>query len=279
VGNYILLLISFSLEISNMPDLKIGITVVGDEILSGHVQDTNTYWLLNQLRKMNYEVQRVEIVPDAVDLIARSVKRLLTEDFDLIFVTGGLGPTPHDMTTEGVACALGLKCETNAEALDLIRAQYERFRERGLFREQGSQDQAAAEKMSRLPPGCEILPPIGTAPGFYCVTKNAAGKDAKIFVLPGPPIEYQAMFKTHIKNKFLQSNPDAKTTIEIATQTEESRLVPLIERIAREFPTVRIASYPNIEQLQVLIRVTGKPEATNYVADLIQKALKDLGPG
>ncbi len=262
-----------------MPDLKIGITVVGDEILSGHVQDTNTHWLLNQLRKMNYEVQRVEIVPDAVDLIARSVKRLLAEEFDIIFVTGGLGPTPHDMTTEGVACALDMKCTPNAEALDLIHSQYARFRERGLFRQQGNQDQLAAEKMSRLPPGCEILPPIGTAPGFHCIVKNATGKEAKIFVLPGPPIEYQAMFKTHIKGNFLLPNTDAKTTAEIATQTEEARLMPLIERIAREFPNVKIASYPNIEKLQVLIRVTGKPEATSYVADLIQKALKDLGPG
>ncbi len=262
-----------------MLDLKIGITVVGDEILSGHVQDTNTHWLLNQLRRMNYEVQRVEIVPDAVEMISNSVKRLLAENFEIIFVTGGLGPTPHDMTTEGVACALGLKCAQNAEALSLIQTQYDRLRARGLFRQQGSQDQAAAEKMSRLPPGCEILPPIGTAPGFHCVTKTSEGHDAKIFVLPGPPIEYQAMFKTHIKNKLLPQNPETKITIEIATKTEEARLVPLVERIAREFPEVKVASYPNIEELQVLIRVTGKPEQTNYVADIIRKALEDLGPG
>ncbi len=262
-----------------MPEQKIGITVVGDEILSGHVQDTNTHWLLNQLRRMNYEVQRVEIVPDAVDLIASSVKRLLAENFDIIFVTGGLGPTPHDMTTEAVAYTLGLKCEQNPEALALIQTQYERFRARGIFRQPGSQDQAAVNKMSRLPPGCEILPPIGTAPGFHCVAKNAAGKDSKIFVLPGPPMEYQAMFKTHIKNKLLLQNPDAKTTIEIATKTEEGRLVPLIERIAKEFPEVKIASYPNIEEMQVLIRVTGKPEQTDYIADLIRKALSDLGSG
>ncbi len=262
-----------------MLDLKIGITVVGDEILSGHVQDTNTHWLLNQLRRMNYEVQRVEIVPDVVDLIASSVKRLLAENFDIIFVTGGLGPTPHDMTTEGVACALELKCAPNAEALALIQTQYELFRARGFFRQPGSEDQAAAEKMSRLPPGCEILPPIGTAPGFHCAVKNAAGKHAKIFVLPGPPIEYQAMFKTHIKNKLLPQNPEAKTTIEIVSKTDEARLVPLVERISREFPEVKIASYPNIEELQVLIRVTGKPEQANYAADIIRKALTDLGAG
>ncbi len=262
-----------------MPEQKIGITVVGDEILSGHVQDTNTHWLLNQLRRMNYEVQRVEIVPDAVILISASVKRLLAENFDVIFVTGGLGPTPHDMTTEGVAYALDLKCVPNKEALELIQTQYERFRARGIFRQPGSQDQAAAEKMSRLPPGCEILPPIGTAPGFHCLAKNAAGGETKIFVLPGPPIEYQAMFKTHIKNKLLPQNPDAKATIEIATRTEEGRLVPLIERIAKEFPEVKIISYPNIEEMQVLIRVTGKPEQTNYVADIIRKALQEIGPG
>jgi len=262
-----------------MADKKIGITVVGDEILSGHVQDTNTHWLLNQLRQMNYEVQRVETVPDAVDLIASSVKRFLTENFDVIFVTGGLGPTPHDMTTEGVACALDLKCEPNAEALALIQTQFERFRASGLFRQEENQLQAAAEKMSRLPPGCVLLPPIGTAPGFHCVVKNSAGNDAKIFVLPGPPIEYQEMFNSHIKIKLLPQNTDVKTTVEIATKTEESRLMPLIEGIAREFPTVKIASYPNIEKLQVLIRVTGKPEATNYVAELIRKELKRLGPG
>lgn len=243
------------------------------------MQDTNTHWLLNQLRRMNYEVQRVEIVPDAVDLIVASVKRLLSENFDIIFVTGGLGPTPHDMTTEGVARALDLKCVPNPEALALIQVQYERFRARGLFRQPGSQDQAAAEKMSRLPLGCVILPPIGTAPGFHCIVKNTAGKETKIFVLPGPPIEYQAMFKTHIKNKFLPQNPDTKTTVEIPTKTEEGRLISLIERIAREFPQVKIASYPNIEALQVLIRVTGKPEITNFVADLIRKELENLEPG
>ena len=93
-----------------------GILVIGNEILSGKVVDENSPFLCKELRTLGVDVERILTIPDEVDLIAREVKSM-SDAFDLVFTSGGIGPTHDDLTIEAVAQAFGRElqlCESCA---------------------------------------------------------------------------------------------------------------------------------------------------------------------
>ena len=81
-----------------------GIVLIGNEILSGKVTDANAAYLCRELRELGVDVRRITVIPDEVDLIAASVRRL-QPGYDVVFTSGGVGPTHDDVTIEGVARA------------------------------------------------------------------------------------------------------------------------------------------------------------------------------
>src|SRR5919197_4272648 len=83
-----------------------GIVLIGNEILSGKVIDANAAYLCRELRDLGVEVRRIVVVPDEVALIAEEVTAF-SKAFDLVFTSGGVGPTHDDVTIEGVARAMG----------------------------------------------------------------------------------------------------------------------------------------------------------------------------
>ena len=84
------------------------ILLIGNEILSGKVEDENARYLVRQLRDRGVAVGRIEIVPDDLDDIARSV-RALSDRFRWVFTSGGVGPTHDDVTLPAIAAAFGRK--------------------------------------------------------------------------------------------------------------------------------------------------------------------------
>src|SRR5215470_14642725 len=84
-----------------------GILLIGNEILSGKITDANAAYLCRELRLLGVDVRRITVVPDEVDLIAAEVS-VFRRDYDVVFTSGGVGPTHDDVTMEGVARALGV---------------------------------------------------------------------------------------------------------------------------------------------------------------------------
>ena len=82
-----------------------GILLIGNEILSGKITDANAAYLCRELRALGVEVRRITVIPDEVDLIAAEV-RAFSAAYDVVFTSGGVGPTHDDVTIEGVARAL-----------------------------------------------------------------------------------------------------------------------------------------------------------------------------
>ena len=82
-----------------------GILLIGNEILSGKITDANAAYLCRELRGLGVEVRRITVIPDEVDLIAAEV-RAFSAEYDVVFTSGGVGPTHDDVTIEGVARAL-----------------------------------------------------------------------------------------------------------------------------------------------------------------------------
>jgi molybdenum cofactor synthesis domain-containing protein len=196
------------------------ILTVGNEIVSGDTENTNGSWLARRLAELGVEVRLIAAVRDDVEEIAAFL-RAEAPRADLLFVTGGLGGTPDDITREAVAAGFGVECEE----VPTVAAQL-----RGRFEPRGLGDYAA--RWACLPLGAEPLEnPLGGAPGF--VLEN-------VFVFPGLPREMEAMFDS-IAGRF-QGEPIG--TWRRSYRTGEGQIVDVLEEATRLHPAVTVGSYP-----------------------------------
>src|SRR6266850_2524012 len=121
-----------------------GIILVGNEILSGKTVDANAAYLCRELRELGVEVRRIAVIPDEVALIAEEVAAF-SKAFDLVFTSGGVGPTHDDVTIEGVARAMGVPVVRHPELVALL----ERY-----YRDKLTD---AALRMAEIPEGAELI--------------------------------------------------------------------------------------------------------------------------
>lgn len=158
---------------------------VGDELLLGRTVDTNAAWLGRELAEQGIPVVRRHTVADRPDEIRRAVSDAL-EAADLVLVTGGLGPTPDDLTRDAVADLLGRPLEEDPEVLESI---HRRFREHGIEELPGPN-----RRVAQVPRGARKLTnPVGTAPGLAM-----AEGERLVVLLPGVPRELKGIFQTDL---------------------------------------------------------------------------------
>src|SRR6185503_4977213 len=100
-----------------------GIVIIGNEVLSGKTQDTNSYFLCTELRQLGVEVQKIATIQDEIELIGREVAEF-SRRFDLVFTSGGVGPTHDDVTIDGIAHGFGLKVVRHP---DIEKRMYQRL--------------------------------------------------------------------------------------------------------------------------------------------------------
>ena len=102
-----------------MHDRTAALVVIGNEILSGKVQDSNAYFTARELRGLGVELKRIAVVPDELTAIAEEVA-YCSAHFDFVITSGGVGPTEDDVTMEGVAIAFKRKLIQHPELAGLI---------------------------------------------------------------------------------------------------------------------------------------------------------------
>ena len=162
------------------------VIAVGDELLFGHTVDTNGSWLGERLSDLGFDVRRRWVVGDDPSEIRTAVEGAM-DDADVVVVTGGLGPTPDDLTRPVVADLLGKQLKLSK---DLLTGLQNRFRTQGIE----SVPEGAAG-MAEVPEGARVLPnPIGAAPGL--VLRSGAG--TTFVLLPGVPREMKALFSEKV---------------------------------------------------------------------------------
>lgn len=166
----------------------IEIILVGNEILSGRTIDKNAPYMTRFLLDLGQDVSFVSVVgdnpKDMTDVFNKAAARA-----DLIFVTGGLGPTSDDITIATAADAFGRKLVFNESVMKNIE---EIFRRRNIFLSESNKQQAY------IPEGAEVVPnPVGSAPGVRMKVQTGE-KEAIFFFMPGVPSEMQAIFSGHI---------------------------------------------------------------------------------
>ena len=197
------------------------ILIIGNEILSGRTQDTNTGTLANWLNSIGVKVNEVRVVPDIEKKIVDTLN-ILRKENNYVFTTGGIGPTHDDITAESVSKAFGLKYEAHKEAFKILEAYYQP----GEFNE-------GRQKMVWMPSNADlILNPTSGAPGFSV---------ENVFCLPGVPSILKSMLGG-LKNKIVGGNPILSHTISL--KTVESEIAKSLTNVQDDNKDVEIGSYP-----------------------------------
>jgi nicotinamide-nucleotide amidase len=247
---------------------RLGCLVIADEVLGGHVHESNSHWLAQQVKPMGIKLARVEVCSDDLPDIERSVRRFLHDlDLDYVVTSGGLGPTPDDRTMEGIARALGVPLVAEAQHVAWMRERARKGFEVGYLK--SPEPNEGLLKMTRLPQGAEAMPnDLGTALGAIVTVPP---RPVVLFTLPGVPREFYRMFADGVRPRLQPDHPIHSE--ELVLYTEESRLFEVLARLEAAFPDVVLGSYP--ERGQIRIRATGAEARTRELVAQMRLAAQD----
>jgi len=197
------------------------ILIIGNEILSGRTQDTNTSTLATWLNSIGVKVEEVRIIPDIEKTIIDTLN-FLRNTYDYVFTTGGIGPTHDDITAQSVAKAFGIKYEIHKEAFKIL----EKYYQPGEFNE-------GRQKMVWMPEKANlIINPTSGAPGFSV---------QNVFCLPGVPSILKSMLGG-LTNSIVGGEPILNLTISL--RTVESEIASSLTKVQNDNLDVEIGSYP-----------------------------------
>ena len=227
------------------------ILIIGNEILSGRTQDTNTSTIALWLNSIGVKVDEVRVIPDIQSTIVNTVNKLRKSN-NYVFTTGGIGPTHDDITAESISKAFGLKYEIHKEAYKILEAYYKP----GEFND-GRQKMVWMPKDANL-----ILNPTSGAPGFNV---------ENVFCLPGVPSILKSMLGG-LKNKIVGGEPILSHTISL--RTVESEIAQSLTIVQNKNADVEIGSYPFFQAgklgVSIVIRSEDKSKIENCSSEILE---------
>ena len=225
------------------------ILIIGNEILSGRTQDTNTSTLATWLNSLGVKVEEVRVIPDVEETIINSVN-LLRKQYNYVFTSGGIGPTHDDITSESISKAFNVPYEMHEEGFKILEAYYKP----GDFND-------GRQKMIWMPRGAKLIHnPTSGAPGFYV---------DNVFTLPGVPSILKSMLGG-LKNKIIGGNPIISRTISL--RTFESHIAESLTVVQNKYDRVEIGSYPFFKAGKLGVSIVIRSDDQ----DLINKCSSDV---
>lgn len=241
---------------------RLGALIIGDEILAGHTQDTNTHWLAKTLKPMGIALARVEVCTDELPDLQASMHRFLHDlNLDYVITSGGLGPTPDDRTMEALASVLDAPLELRHEHEEWMRARAQKGYDSGRY--DSPEPGPGVLKMAKLPKGTKPMPNgAGTALG--CVAKI---NGTILFTLPGVPHEFKRMFLDAVAPQLHTSTP--LHTEELVLYSYESRFYEALCQLEEDFPEVTLGSYPMSDHM--IVRATGPKDAAKQLINRMRE--------
>ncbi len=227
--------------------------VIGNEILSGKVVDTNTPFLARELRSLGVSLQRILTIPDDVDEIAAAIRELQPR-FDWIFTSGGVGPTHDDVTIEGIAKGLGRRVVRNDFVADRIR-EYQK-----------DKTTEASLRMADFPDGVELI--MDQRLGFPTI------KVDNIFILPGIPQIFEAKFAA-LRERFAATPFTLRV---VYTRQHEGQIAHHLNDTMAAYPELLLGSYPKIGDPEYAVKLTLESKDATYVDRALAHLLALLPP-
>jgi FAD synthetase len=225
-----------------------GILVIGNEILSGKVVDTNSPHLCQELYELGVEVRRITVIPDDIDIIAQDVATF-SRLFDHVFTTGGVGPTHDDVTIAAVARGMQRRVVVNAELEALLNAHW------------GDRPDAARTKMASVPEGAELL----MEPSLPIPVLQVEN----VYIFPGIPQLFRRKFAS-IKERFRDLPYHGR---QVYVSVRESDFSHLLDQLVAEYPDLQLGSYPEVGNPEYRVKLTLASKDDVYLAQAFDRLL------
>jgi len=233
--------------------MKVGLILIGDELLSGLRQDKHLPQVMSFLKARGLTLAWVRMIGDDWDLLLQTLRETMQSD-DIVFSFGGIGATPDDLTRQAAAAAAGVTLLRHPQAVALIEGRF------------GEEAYPNRIRMSELPDGASLIPnPINQIPGF---------KLRHHHFVPGFPNMAWPMVEWALDTYYAQYFDTAPPIEQRWTlhSVQESELIPMMEELLRTFPAVRISSLPStVERRKIDFGIKGRaadvaPAATWFAA-------------
>ncbi len=228
-----------------------GILVIGNEILSGKVVDANSPYLCERLRELGVDVDRIVTIPDDVATIASEVKAM-SERYDFVFTSGGIGPTHDDLTIEGVAAAFGRSVEIDKTLEEKVRLAL------------GDDLTASQLKMAKVPAGAALID-AGDRWFPLVVVDN-------VYIFPGIPEGLRRKFESACDR--FSGVPFVLKRVYV--KRSESEIVDILNALLAEFPDLVLGSYPKIRETSYQVLLTLESRDEDYVQRALTRLLASL---
>jgi molybdenum cofactor synthesis domain-containing protein len=230
-----------------------GIVIIGNEILSGKVQDVNAAYLLRELRLLGVDVKKVSVIPDEIDLIALEVAAF-SHQFDIVFTSGGVGPTHDDVSIEGIAKAFRRRVIRHPELERLLRNRYS-----GTLNE-------ARLKLTEVPEGALLI----TEDGLWL----PAVMVENVYIFPGIPDLLRQKFDA-LKERFREQPYFLR---KVYVKESEGNIAAYLHNLLREFPDLMLGSYPDIHNSSYKVMLTLESKDEGYLKAALDRLIALLPP-
>ncbi|MFZ2196292.1 MAG: competence/damage-inducible protein A [Thermodesulfovibrionales bacterium] len=228
-----------------------GIIIIGDEILSGKVQDINSFFLASELRKLGVNLMRISVIPDNTEVIGREAMEF-SGKHDFVFTSGGVGPTHDDVTMEGIARGFDTRLIRHARLEEYFRLKY------------GDALNKAVLKMAEVPEGSEIID-FNDMSFPLVMYRN-------IFIFPGIP-EYLRNKFSLIKERFRSS---AFYLRRLFLNANESDIAEILNTLVEESRGVLFGSYPVLGNPEYKIIITAESKSEDAVSRSMDELIRRI---
>jgi molybdenum cofactor synthesis domain-containing protein len=207
---------------ANQPIITAAVLIIGDEILSGRTQDKNLGWMAEYLGRLGIQILEARVVSDDQAAIVAAVNELRRR-YTYVFTTGGIGPTPDDITAEAIAAAFGIEYGFHPEARRILLKFY------------GDQATDARMRMAKMPVSAKLIDnPVSRAPGFYV---------ENVFVMAGVPKIMQAMM---MSLDGVLTPGRVRHSLSFTIHLPESKVAAAMTAAMAQWPGVAVGSYPKM---------------------------------
>lgn len=231
-----------------------GIILVGNEILSGKTVDANAAYLCRELRVLGVDVRRITVIPDEIELIAREVATF-SRDHDVVFTSGGVGPTHDDVTIEGVARGMGVKLVRHPMLVAILERHFrDRLTEAHL-------------RMAEMPEGADLVG--GEMVRFPTILMR------NVYILPGVPEIFRQKFEA-IRERF-RDEPIHLSNVFVAIG--EGVLADYLNGLLADYPNLLLGSYPELSNPEYKVKVTLESRDRGYLEGALAEFLRRLPAG
>jgi molybdenum cofactor synthesis domain-containing protein len=230
-----------------------GIILIGNEILSGKIQDANAAYLCRELRSLGVDVRRITVIPDEVALIADEVAAF-SREFDVVFTSGGVGPTHDDVTMEGVARAMGVPVVRHPALASLLARYYK------------DRINAAHLRMAEVPEGAELV--SGESLRFPTILMR------NVYILPGVPEIFRQKFDA-LRERFRDQPIHLKN---VFVRIGEGTLAEHLNGLLGAFPLLLLGSYPEFSNPEYQVKVTLESRDRGYLEQALTDFLARVPP-